>query len=152
PSASTAFSAAGIPNYPTESEAVSGFMHLVRYREAIDTLMAMPPSLPQDFAPDVATANLVIDAALRDRRTWLDPLEITRLLNAYGIPITPATLAHDAEEAVKAARPYLAQGKAVVVKVLSPDIVHKSEVGGVRLNLTNESAVHGATLEILERA
>ena len=42
-----------IPNYATESDAVRGFMHLVRYREALDALMATPPSLPQDFKPDV---------------------------------------------------------------------------------------------------
>src|SRR5215510_6728592 len=88
-SAFAAFDAAGIPNYATESDAIAGFMHLVRYREAIDTLMATPPSLPQDFAPDVATARLVIENALHDGRSWLDPLEITRLLNAYAIPITP---------------------------------------------------------------
>jgi acetyltransferase len=152
PPASAAFDAAGIPSYATESEAIGGVMHLVRYREAIETLMATPPSLPQDFAPDVATARAVIEGALRDGRSWLDPLEISRLLGAYSIPITPAALARDAEEAAAAARPYLADGKAVVVKVLSPDITHKSEVGGVRLNLTNERAVHDATLEILERA
>jgi acetyltransferase len=152
PSASAAFDAAGIPSYATESDAIAGFMHLVRYREAIETLMATPPSLPQDFGPDVATARVVIEGALRNGRSWLDPLEINRLLDAYRIPITPAALARDAEEAATAARPDLAEGKAVVVKVLSPDITHKSEVGGVRLNLTNERAVRDATREILERA
>ena len=55
-------------------------------------------------------------------------------------PITPAMLARDADEAVAAAKPYLAAGNAVVLKIQSPDIVHKSEVGGVRLNLTTEHA------------
>jgi len=152
PSASAAFDAAGIPNYATESDAIAGFMHLVRYREAIDALMATPPSQPQDFAPDVATASQVIETALREGRSWLDPLEITRLLDAYAIRIAPAILARDSTEAATAAYPYLAEGKAVVVKVLSPDITHKSEVGGVRLNLTSERAVRDATLEIIERA
>jgi acetyltransferase len=152
PSASAAFDAAGIPNYATESDAIAGFMHLVRYREAIDALMATPPSLPQDFTPDVATARQVIEDALRDGRSWLDPLEIARLLAAYAIPSTPVALARDPEEAATAARPLLADGSAVVVKVLSPDITHKSEVGGVRLNLTSERAVRDATREILERA
>ncbi len=114
--------------------------------------MATPPSLPQDFTPDVATARQVIEDALRDGRSWLDPLEIARLLAAYAIPITPVALARDPEEAATAARPLLADGKAVVVKVLSPDITHKSEVGGVRLNLTSERAVRDATRDILERA
>ncbi|MGA2893909.1 MAG: bifunctional acetate--CoA ligase family protein/GNAT family N-acetyltransferase [Xanthobacteraceae bacterium] len=147
-----AFNAAAIPSYATEADAVGGFMHLVRYRESRELLMATPPSMPEDFAPDTAAARPVIDAALRDRRTWLDPIEMPRVFSAYGIPITPAALAHDADEAAVAARPHLAAGQAVVLKISSPDIVHKSEVGGVRLNLTSEQAVRQATAEILSQA
>ena len=147
-----AFEAAGIPSYATESDAVAGFMHLVRYREAIEALMATPPSLPEEFTPDVAAARRIIEGAVRDGRTWLDPIEVTRLLAAYSIPIAPALLARDPEEAAASRRPLLADGSTVVVKILSPDIVHKSEVGGVRLNLTSERAVREATAEILERA
>ncbi len=85
-------------------------------------------------------------------RTWLDPIEVTRLLAAYSIPVAPALLARDAEEAAAAAAPLLASGSTVVAKILSPDIVHKSEVGGVRLNLTSEGAVREAVADILARA
>jgi acetyltransferase len=94
----------------------------------------------------------VVESALEHGRTWLDPIEITQLLAAYSIPIAPALLARDADEAAAAARPFLAQGLGVVVKILSPDIVHKSEVGGVRLNLTSERAVRDAVVDILARA
>src|SRR5262249_13452884 len=67
-------------------------------------------------------------------------------------PIAPALLARNADEAAAAARPFLAEGLGVVVKILSPDIVHKSEVGGVRLNLTSERAVRDAVVDILSRA
>jgi acetyltransferase len=150
--AAAAFEAAGIPSYETESDAVGGFMHLVRYREAIEGLMATPPSLPEAFTPDVAAARRVIERAVREGRTWLDPIEVTRLLAAYSISIVPALLAHDPDEAAALAAPLLADGSTVVVKILSPDIVHKSEVGGVRLNLTSERAVRDATSEILDRA
>jgi acetyltransferase len=150
--ASEAFEAAGIPNYPTESAAICGFMHLVRYRESRDLLMATPPNLPQDFAPDVAAVRPVIDGALREKRAWLDPIELTRVLSAYGIPITPAALARDADEAVALAKPHLANGVPVVLKIQSPDIVHKSEVGGVRLDLASAGAVRDAATEILSRA
>src|SRR5262249_2429902 len=146
------FEAAGIPSYATESDAVRGFMHLVRYREAQEALMATPPSLAQDFKPDVAAARGVVESAVEHGRTWLDPTEITRLLAAYSIPIAPALLARNGEEAAAAARPFLAEGSGVVVKILSPDIVHKSEVGGVRLNLTSERAVRDAVADILARA
>jgi acetyltransferase len=61
-------------------------------------------------------------------------------------------LARNPDEAVAAARPFLAEGSGVVAKILSPDIVHKSEVGGVRLNLTSEGAVRDAVAGILARA
>ena len=150
--ATAAFDAAGIPSYATESDAVGGFMHVVRYRESLGALMATPPSLPQDFVPDTAAARPVIDGVMREGRVWLDPIEATRLFSAYGIPVTPAHLARDADEAAAVAKPYLAEGQAVVAKILSPDIVHKSEIGGGRLNLTNERAVREAAAEILSLA
>jgi acetyltransferase len=150
--AAEAFEAAGVPNYATESAAIYGFMHLVHYRESCDLLMATPPNLPQDFTPDVAAVRPVIDAVLREKRAWLDPIELTRMLSAYGIPITPAALARDAGEAVALAKPHLAKGVPVVLKIQSPDIVHKSEVGGVRLGLASEDAVRDAAAEILSRA
>jgi len=150
--AAEAFDAAGIPSYATEADAVAGFMHLVRYQESRDLLMATPPSLPQDFAPDVAAVRPIVEGVLRGRRTWLDPVEITRVLSAYAIPITPAALARDADEAVAAAKPYLGNDTPVVLKIQSPDIVHKSDVGGVRLNLGNERAVREAAADVLKSA
>jgi acetyltransferase len=146
------FEGVRIPSYATESDAVRGFMHLVRYRQVLEALMATPPSLPQDFRPDVAAARAVVESAVRGGRAWLDPIETTRLLAAYSIPIAPAQLARNADEAAAAARPFLEKGLGVVAKILSPDIVHKSEVGGVRLNLTSERAVRDAVDDILTRA
>src|SRR5262249_10558689 len=83
---------------------------------------------------------------------WLDPIAIGKVLNAYGIPATPSSLARDPDEAGSVARPHLAKGDAVVLKIQSPDIVHKSEVGGVRLNLTTEAAVRGAARDIRRAA
>ncbi len=152
PQACAAFDGAGIPNYATEAEAVSGFMHLVRYRRAIDALMATPPSLPQAFAPNTAAARRVVETALSEGRAWLDPVEIYRLFDAYALPVTPAMLAPDADAAVAAANPFLAAGQPVVLKIQSPDIIHKSEVNGVRLNLTDARAVREAAGDILKRA
>ena len=73
-------SAIGIPSYATESDAVRGFMHLVRYREALDAMMATPPSLAQDFKPDVGAARAVVEKALQRGSTWLDPIESAHLL------------------------------------------------------------------------
>jgi acetyltransferase len=149
---SRTFEGAGIPHFADESHAVEGFMHLVRYREAQDALMATPPSLPLEFRPDVANARRVAHEALRAGKAWLDPLEVAALLTAYAIPASPVALARDPDEAARLAAPLLESGGTVVVKILSPDIVHKSEVGGVRLNLTSAQAVAEAAADILSRA
>ena len=82
----------------------------------------------------------------------LDPIEVKRLFDAYEIAVVPTFAAADAEEAVAHANAIFAQGSTVVLKIMSRDIVHKSDVGGVVLNLTSADAVRKATAEILARA
>jgi acetyltransferase len=145
-------SSAGIPNYPTGADAVRGFMHLVRHREVVEALARVPPAMPSEFAPDVDAAKSIVAAALADGRQWLDPVEIKRLLDAYGIAMVPTFAAADVEEAVVYASRLFAQGQTVVLKIMSRDIIHKSDVGGVVLNLTTSDAVRAAATEILTRA
>jgi acetyltransferase len=143
---------AGIPNYPTEDDAVCGFMYLVQHREAVEALAQVPPAMPVEFAPEIDAARQIATAALTDGRAWLDPIEIKRLLEAYQIPTVPTFAAADADEAVIHASKLFAQGATVVLKILSRDIAHKSDVGGVVLNLTTPDAVRVATAEIIARA
>jgi acetyltransferase len=129
-------SGAGIPNYQTGGDAVLGFMHLVRHREAVEALAQVPPAMPSEFAPDTDAARQIVAAALADDRSWLDPIEVKRLFDAYEIAVVPTFAAANAEEAVAHANAIFAQGSTVVLKIMSRDIVHKSDVGGVILNLT----------------
>ena len=152
PQAEAVLDAAQVPRYPNESDAVAGFMHLVRHREVQAALMETPPSLPEDFSPDVALARTLVDSALDAGQTWLDPLATTQLLAAYGISMAPLWRADDADDAARIAAPLLAEGATVAVKILSPDIPHKSDVDGVRLNLANADAVREAAAGILRRA
>ena len=145
-------SGAGIPNYPTEDDAVRGFMHLVQHREVVTALAQFPPAMPSDFVPDTEAARKVVAAALADGRQWLDPVEIKLLLEAYEIAMVPTFAAADAEQAVAHASGLFAQGATVVLKIMSRDIIHKSDVGGVVLNLTSPEAVRAATAEIIARA
>ena len=147
-----AYARAGIPHFTTDSEAIEGFLHLVRYREAQDDLMRTPGSLPRDFSPDTARARSIIAGALRQGAAWLDPVAVNGLLEAYGIPTVPITLAPDKDAAAAAAWPIIASGGAVALKVVSPDVVHKSDVGGVHLDLTSEADVRAAASSILTRA
>ena len=94
----------------------------------------------------------IVSAAIDDGRQWLDPVEIKRLLEAYEIPMVPTFAADDVDQAVAYAEALFAQGATVVLKIMSRDIVHKSDVGGVVLNLTNADAVRSAAADILARA
>lgn len=142
---------AGIPRFPTDSDAVEGFLHLVRYREAQDDLMRTPDSLPRGFSPDVETARAIVARALANGQTWLDPLAVSELLAAYRIDSVPLTLAPDIDAAATAAWGIIAGGGTVALKIVSPDIVHKSDVGGVRLDLTSEADVRAAAADIIAR-
>jgi acetyltransferase len=145
-------SSAGIPNYPTGGDAVHGFMHMVQHRELVEALAQVPPAMPEEFVPDTEAARNVIATALVEGRQWLDPIEVKDLLEAYQIPMIATFVAADADEAAGHAAAILAQGDTVVLKILSRDIIHKSDVGGVVLNLTSVEAVRAATADILSRA
>ncbi|MGC5777804.1 bifunctional acetate--CoA ligase family protein/GNAT family N-acetyltransferase [Methylobacterium sp. NFXW15] len=146
------FAGAGIPQFSTDTEAIEGFLHLVRYREAQDDLMRTPDSLPRDFSPDTERARRIVSDALRQGASWLDPIAVGELLEAYCIPAVPLILAPDIDAAAAAAWPLIAGGQAVALKVVSPDIVHKSDIGGVHLDLTSEADVREAARSILARA
>jgi acetyltransferase len=152
PASAALFAASRIPHFATESRAVQGFMHFVRYREAQEALMATPRTAAQDVKSDPEAARTIIERALAQARAWLDPLEVTALLAAYGIPIAEAIFAADAPDATRRAIPLLAKYPALAVKILSPDIVHKSDVGGVRLNLRTPEEVGHAAAKIIASA
>ncbi|MGE0751405.1 MAG: GNAT family N-acetyltransferase [Variibacter sp.] len=142
--------AAGIPHFQSESDAARGFMQLVRYRERLNALMATPSRLPADFSPDQCRAQATISNAIKEGRVWLDPIEVTEVLSCYAIPCASVSLARTPAEAAALAKPLLASGP-VALKISSQDIAHKSDVGGVQLNLAGERAVREAAEEILAR-
>ena len=144
-----AFVDRGIPSYNTPEEAVRAFMHMVRYDLNQKLLMQVPTSVPQEFEPDTATVRALIDEALEAGRSWLTEPVAKAVLKAYGVPVGEFAMAADADAAAEAARGMTGP---FVVKIVSPDIVHKSDVGGVMLDLNTPEAVGAAAREILDRA
>jgi acetyltransferase len=130
-----------LPVYDTPGQAVLAFMHLVRYRDSQRALMETPPSAPEQFVPDAAVARAVIERALACGRDWLTEPEAKEVLAAYRIPVAATRTVADAEEAASAAE---AIGFPVAVKILSPDLTHKSDVGGVALDLADAVQVQAA--------
>ncbi|CAN5456000.1 bifunctional acetate--CoA ligase family protein/GNAT family N-acetyltransferase [soil metagenome] len=135
------FSAAGIPTYDTPEEAVQGFMQIVQYRRNQSLLMQVPSAGASEFTPDRAAASAVIRAAQAAGVQMLTEPEAKKLLAAYGIPIVETRTAATVEQAVACAQEI---GFPVAVKILSHDITHKSDVGGVALDLETAEAVHEA--------
>ena len=152
PQARKTLGEAGVPVFDSEADAVRGFMYLVRHHEAQTALMETPPSLPDDFVVELQSARAIVDNALANGRTLLDPVATARLLGAYGIPVPEVTRVQDADAAVAAAELLFARGMSVAVKIDAPDIPHKSDVDGVRLNLGTAQAVRQAADDILQRA
>ncbi len=142
------FSNAGIPTYETPDKAIRGFMHLVNYRRGQDILLEVPPSVAADFTPDEGAASQVIKEALASGKSWLDELDVNRLLSCYGIPAARSAIARTADEAASRASEF--DGK-IALKIYSPDITHKSDVGGVVLDLEGADAVRAAAGAMLKR-
>jgi acetyltransferase len=144
--ARAAFAQAKIPEFPTPESSVEAFAYLAEYRRNQELLLQTPGPLAERSEPDIAGAQLIIDGALSERRSVLTGLESKALLTAFGLPVIPSVLTHSANEALVAAESI---GFPVVMKIESPDIVHKSDVNGVRLNIPNAQAVRGAYRELL---
>ncbi len=145
------FAAGGLPSFATGAEAVLGFQHLLRHARLQGELMATPPSAEDMPPPDLAQARAIVAGALADRRDWLDPHEVSGLLAIYRIPELRPVVAIDVEAALAVARPLFARGRPVALKIVSPDIIHKSDVGGVALDLATEAALRKAAQTMLAR-
>lgn len=145
------FASAGIPSFATEQAAVVGFQHLTRHARLLKELMATPPALDESDQPDIDAAAALVDRAMEQGRTWLEPDEVTQLLVLFRIPTLGLVIAADAAAAADAARAHFAAGRTVALKIVSPDVAHKSDVGGVELELANEQAVRDAADRMAER-
>ncbi len=142
------FNEAGIPTYETPGKAVRAFLHMVHYRHNQEILMETPPSVPTEFAPLITTAQGIIESALADGRSLLSEAESKELLAAYGVPVVETRIASSPEEAMRLADEL---GYPVALKILSPDISHKSDVGGVGLDLETSEAVQTAARAMTAR-
>jgi len=140
------FAAAGVPSYMRPETAVDAIVGLGLYAANQQLLLQTPEPLELSTAPDRARAQAVIDAALASERDWLNPAESKEVLDAFGIPVVRSLPAHSAAEAAERAREV---GYPVAMKILSPDISHKTDVDGVRLNLVDERDVRGAYSRML---
>jgi acetyltransferase len=124
----------GVPQYPYPEPAVRTFEAMARYRE----WQGYAPTLPREFAVDKGRVALVVLEAKREGRTTAGEREAREVVAAYGLRLPQNVLARTVDEAVEAAKK---MGFPVALKIVSPEILHKTDVGGVRLNLRDADAV-----------
>ncbi len=119
---------AGIPTYVAPEQAVKSFLYMYNYERNIRLLYETPSNILEDFVPDSEKVESILDAAGKSGTFFLGERQAKEVLRAYGIPSPPVILTTSPAEAMEAARDL---GFPVALKVESPDISHKSTVGGV---------------------
>jgi acetyltransferase len=137
------FAEAGIPAFKLPEAAVESFYFLSSYHQNQQLLLQTPAAFTAEDSviPDVEGAKIIIESVLAERRKTLTEMESKAILGAFKIPVVTTAIARTANEALVFAE---AIGFPVVMKINSPDISHKSDVGGVKLNIHNAQAVRDA--------
>ena len=135
----------GMPSFAFPDTAVRAFNYMWQYSYNLKGLYETPSLMTGDHGPDRKRAAEIIETVRKSGRTILTEYESKKLLEAYGIPITATEIAETEAEAVKQAEKL---GYPVVLKLHSLTITHKTDVGGVVLNLRDAAAVKQAFAEI----
>jgi len=139
---------AAIPSFRTPEAAVGAFGNIASFYQNQQLLQQTPPPLSTLAKPDIEGARLVIESVLAERRKVLTEMESKTLLAAFHIPATKTILARSAHEAMMIATQ---MGFPVALKIDSPDISHKSDVGGVALNIHTGTAARDAYTDMVQR-
>ena len=139
----------GIPTYTTPEKAVRAFMHLVSYARNLKMLHETPRDIPVAFSLDRKRLRGLFDMILTEGSEILSENVSKAFLESYEIPVTKPQAARTADEAVSLAKQF---GYPVVMKIHSPQITHKTDVGGVALDLPSDEAVRKEFEEMTARA
>ncbi|MDZ7747733.1 MAG: bifunctional acetate--CoA ligase family protein/GNAT family N-acetyltransferase [Halofilum sp. (in: g-proteobacteria)] len=136
-----------VPHFPSPEAAVEAFSCLAERRRNRELLMQVAEPRTHPGEPDADGARLIIEAALGEHRQVLSEMESKAVLSAFGIATIPSVGAQSAADALVSAE---SLGFPVAMKIDSPDVTHKSDVGGVRLNVPNAQAVRRTYGELVE--
>jgi acetyl coenzyme A synthetase (ADP forming)-like protein len=135
-----------IPTYTFPESAVRALGRASAYAAWRAAPQGKPPAFDAVYPEEARTLCREVAAARGD--TWLTAEELSRVLNAFGLPLAPKAMVRSEDEAAATASII---GFPVVLKIDAPGVLHKTEAGGVRLNLTTERAVQAAFRDIAER-
>ncbi len=142
------FNNAHVPNFRTLENAVDAFSYLASYKKNQRLLLQTPDGLTPGQKPwDREGARLIIEAVLTEKRKVLTEPESMAILSAFSVPTIRNAVAHSATEALINAESI---GFPIAMKVLSTNISHKSDAGGVRLNINSAQEVRGAYRQLID--
>ena len=147
--ANSILNANNIPTYSTPEQAIKTYMQMYHYQRNVELIYETPEELPVDAAPPKRPIMSILRNAAVEGRELLTEDEAKKLLKYYNFPVVPTEVATTADEAVAFARQ---MGYPVVLKILSPQIVHKTEAGGVILDLNSATEVRQAFDTVMQRA
>lgn len=141
------WSAAGFASFDTPERAIDAWLQLTTHARNQAMLRRTPPDAPV-AAPQAPQAQDLLDTAARMEREWLDEVQAKALLEAFGVASVETRMARDPDDAARVAGLI---GFPVALKIVSPQIVHKSDVGGVRLHLHDEHEVRTAAIRMRQQ-
>jgi acetyltransferase len=142
------FAENSIPTYPTPEEAVKTYMFMFRYRRNLELLYETPEELPLDLMPPNSHLKLMVRRAVSEKKFLLPQADADKFLDSYNIPRLGGGFARSEEEALMVARRV---GYPVVLKVVSQEIVHKSDVGGVVTNINSTESLAHEYAKLIDR-
>ena len=138
-----------IPTYSTPEQALKTYMYMYNYQRNIDLLYETPEELPVDASPPKRPIMAILRNAAFEDREVLTEDEAKKILKYYNFPVVRTAAANNVDEAVSFAQE---MGFPVVLKILSPQIIHKSDAGGVILNVNSPREVRDAFELLIQRA
>ncbi len=138
-----------VPSYRYPESAVDVFLKMYDYTRNLQLLYETPASTPEEFTPDTETASSLILEAIAQKRSRLDEVQSRALLQCYDIPVSRHVLVRSAAAAVQAADMI---GYPVAMKIVAPDIIHKTDVHGVRLHVASSNAVRRTFSSLMDIA
>jgi acetyltransferase len=147
--ANSILNANNIPTYSTPEQAIKTYMYMYNYQRNVDLLYETPEELPVDASPPKRPIMVILRNAAFEGREILTEDEAKKILKYYNFPVVKTAAANNVDEAVSFAQE---MGFPVVLKILSPQIVHKSDAGGVILNVNSPSEVREAFETLIQRA
>jgi acetyltransferase len=147
--ANSILNANNIPTYSTPEQAIRTYMYMYNYSRNIDLLYETPEELPVDASPPKRPIMAILRNAAFEGREVLTEDEAKKILKYYNFPVVRTAAANNVDEAVAFAQE---MGFPVVLKILSPQIIHKSDAGGVILNVNSPHEVREAFELLIQRA